>query len=206
LKNHKETVIEFKLDQTILAFTIVRQYVNNNDIRTDVYTESTIFSHIMIEGEAKGKESETEQNTQLIDGESVTSAPPPLCRVYKYAPRYGFDTSEEDMVIFLTNKLEPKKYGGWINYFSLFACKFLYFSSLLDLQISFECDTANGRWVYSLPKDKIEIKDRMVSIKTPIFSDSIEGIQSVDINLKQQSRPIETIKYFYLSTSNFFNQ
>lgn len=112
LENHKDTIIEYKLDQTILAFTIVRQYLGNNGMQVDVYTESTVFSHIMTEGEVKGKETETEQDTQLIDNESVASASPPLCRVYKYAPRYGFDTSEEDMVIFLTHKLEPRKYGG----------------------------------------------------------------------------------------------
>jgi hypothetical protein len=32
--------------------------------------------------------------------------------VYKYAPKYGYEQSQEDMVIFLTTKPEPKRHGG----------------------------------------------------------------------------------------------
>ena len=37
---------------------------------------------------------------------------PTNSRVYKYAPRYGYDASNEDMVIVLTHKLEPRKHGS----------------------------------------------------------------------------------------------
>lgn len=60
--------------------------------------------------ENKGKEIDGEQEIQAVNERLAIT--PPVCRVYKYAPRYGFDRGEEEMVIFLTNKLEPMKYGG----------------------------------------------------------------------------------------------
>jgi hypothetical protein len=63
----------------------------------------------MIEGD-NNKECDDDNDIQSLAERPILS--PPICRVYKYAPRYGFDASQEDMVIFLTNKHEPKKYGG----------------------------------------------------------------------------------------------
>jgi hypothetical protein len=67
-----------------------------------VYSNTKVFSKEMIEG--------ANNDTQSLAERPILS--PSICRVYKYAPRYGFDASQEDMVIFLTNKHEPKKYGG----------------------------------------------------------------------------------------------
>jgi hypothetical protein len=75
---------------------------------TDLYPDTTVFSEEMIEG--VGKEIDGDDSNQPSNERPISS--PSVCRVYKYAPRYGFAESHEDMVIFLTNKLEPKKYGG----------------------------------------------------------------------------------------------
>ncbi len=73
-----------------------------------IYPNTTVYSEEMIEG--AGKESDGDNDAQSPNERPVLS--PSNCRVYKYAPRYGFDGSTEDMIVFLTNKLEPKKYGG----------------------------------------------------------------------------------------------
>ena len=62
----------------------------------------------MIEG--VGKEADADNDNQSVT--EKPNPPPSNCRIYKYAPRSGFAESNEDMIIFLTNKLEPKKYGG----------------------------------------------------------------------------------------------
>lgn len=89
-----------------MAFTIGQKISGSEQVLIDPYT--TVYSEEMIEG--VGKDSEGD-NDSLSPNEKSNSAPP-ICRVYKYAPRSGFSESQEDMVIFLTNKLEPRKYGG----------------------------------------------------------------------------------------------
>jgi hypothetical protein len=81
---------------------------NNGEISMTIYSDATVYSEEMIEG--VGKEVDGDNEVQLTNETPVLV--PSICRVYKYAPRYGFDGDQEDMVIFLTNKLEPKKYGG----------------------------------------------------------------------------------------------
>lgn len=49
----------------------------------------------------------------------------------------------------------------------------------------------------------IDIKDRMVSFKTPMYQDSFDTAIPVDIVLQQDNRNIDTIKYYYLETCNF---
>lgn len=104
----KDVITEYNLDHTQLAFTVGRQIWQDNQIMIELYPQTTVFSDEMIEGGSKD-----------VDGDSEVPSPnekpipsPPLWRIYKYAPRYGFDQSQEEMVIFLTNKPEPKKYGG----------------------------------------------------------------------------------------------
>lgn len=35
-----------------------------------------------------------------------------ICQIYKYAPRTGYTESNDEILIFFTNKLKTKKYGG----------------------------------------------------------------------------------------------
>jgi len=91
-----------------LVFTVGRRIINNNQVSTELYPDTKVFSKEMVEG--ANNECEDDNDTQSTSERPILS--PPNCRLYKYAPRYGFDVSQEDMVISLTNKPEPKKYGG----------------------------------------------------------------------------------------------
>jgi hypothetical protein len=107
LSSPKDTINEYNLEKSQLAFTIVKKTIMNSQTIIVSYPETTVFSDEMIEGVSNG--SKTDNNRQSPTEKSKST---PMCRVYKYAPRYGFDTSSEDMVIFLTHKIELKKYGG----------------------------------------------------------------------------------------------
>ncbi len=104
LTSVKDTIQEYNLDKSQLVFTVGRKIIDNNQI----IPATTVFSEEMIEGAAK--EGDVDNDIQSPNERSVAS--PSLCRVYRYAPKYGFHESQEDMVIFLTTKPEPRKYGG----------------------------------------------------------------------------------------------
>ncbi|UJR25793.1 hypothetical protein I4U23_007143 [Adineta vaga] len=168
----------YSLEKSQLAFTIVKKEVDQDQtLCITPFLETTAFSEIMIEIDSKGKDSEN--NTQPVNNRTNTSVP--LCRVYKYAPRYSLNTHSEEMIIILTDKkLEPKKYGV--------------------LKVIFECDTVNPHW--SQPVNDLTIKDQIVSFKIPIFPFQFNEIIPVNIILRQDTREIGTISYFYMPTVN----
>ncbi len=107
LSSPKDTIREFNLEKSQLAFTIAKIDISDGQTKIVSYPDTTAFSDEMIEGASNELDGDND-----IQAPNASSRPsPPICRVYKYAPRYGFDTSSEDMVIFLTHKLEPKTYG-----------------------------------------------------------------------------------------------
>jgi len=107
LSSPKETIREFNLEKSQLAFTIAKKVIQDGQTIIVSYPDTTVFSDEMIEGASNELDGDND-----IQAPNASSRPsPPICCVYKYAPRYGFDTSSEDMVIFLTHKLEPKTYG-----------------------------------------------------------------------------------------------
>jgi hypothetical protein len=71
---------------------------------------------------------------------------------------------------------------------------------LLALEVIFECDIPNGRWSQSVTD--LDIKDRMISFKTPMIPYPVDKAKSVDIKLQQTSRVLGTLKYFYISSRN----
>lgn len=107
----KEMINTYNLGHSHLAFTVGRDLMENNELKRYFYWETTVFSEVMIEGESK--DIDGDHDVQSPNGKPTS--PPSLCRVFKYAPKYGFDQNEEDMVVMLTGKLEPKKYGGLTN-------------------------------------------------------------------------------------------
>lgn len=102
----KDTINKYNLEKSQLAFSIGQKNMNTNNIV--IYPDTTVYSEEMIEGVNK----EVEGENSILSPNDKPIPSPSDCRVYKYAPRYGFGESEEDMVIFLTSKLEPRKYGG----------------------------------------------------------------------------------------------
>lgn len=77
------------------------------------------------------------------------------------------------------------------------------FIYLLALQVTFECNISDGRWSQSITD--FDIKDRMVSFKTPIFPYPVDSTKPVDIKLQQDGRVIGTLPYFYISSRNLKN-
>lgn len=69
-------------------------------------------------------------------------------------------------------------------------------SILIDLQITFECDASQGRWIQAV--DDFKIKDSLISCKIPIFPYPIRNATSVDIILRQKNYLIGVLKYSYL--------
>ncbi len=74
---------------------------------------------------------------------------------------------------------------------------------LIELKVLFECDIPDGHWSQAVVD--LDIKDRMLSFKTPALPYPFDVTQAVDVILRQDNRIIETIKYFYLATRKLKN-
>ncbi|CAF4231048.1 unnamed protein product, partial [Adineta steineri] len=167
---------EYDLKRSQLAFAVIKKTVINDQIMNEIFPQTTALSDEMIENENSVLETADDDDNQSVNRKVVPSSS--ICRVLKYAPHYGFDTSIDEIVIILSNKLELKTYG--------------------PLKITFECDTSKGRW--SQPILEVNIKDRIISFKTPIFPYPDEESKVVDIVLRQDTRDLETLKYYYISS------
>ena len=66
----------------------------------------------------------------------------------------------------------------------------------IDLQITFECDTSQGRWTQTI--NDLKIKDTLIALKIPIFPYAIHQITPVDIVLRQKNSFVGVLKYSYL--------
>lgn len=73
----------------------------------------------------------------------------------------------------------------------------------IELTITFECNWDDLRW--SEPINNIDIKDRMISFKTPIFPYPCDLPHPVDVILKQNNHVLATLKYYYFSTRNIID-
>jgi hypothetical protein len=126
--------------------------------------------------------------------------PPPECRMYKYAPRYGYTQGNDEMLIFFTRKLEEKKYGSKKN---TDLHQFVIYFSIIELQIRFESVTPNINWSAEINTADIEVKDPMVSFRIPKFPFSINARTAVKIILQQRDRMLEkSLEYFYIPPCN----
>ncbi|CAF0849512.1 unnamed protein product [Rotaria sordida] len=176
LTSGTKIVHEYNLKKTQLAFTIGRKINIDDRFPTILDSHLTIYSDEMMEDTEK----ETVEDTKSTESVAQSNSPPPDCRMYKYAPRSGYTTGNEEVLIFYTNKLE-KKYG--------------------NLLVTFEYDTPNINEQTSFPAIDIEVKGQMVSFKTPIFPYSINEPTPVKIILQQKDRMLETLRYFYVPKS-----
>jgi hypothetical protein len=103
-----DTIKEYNLDRSQLAFTLGKKTIINGQISMFLYPHTTVFSEEM--EEYNEKKSDTD-----IETESLAEESNPLSsnrHIYKYAPRCGFIGKRDEMLVFLRNKLEPRKYGG----------------------------------------------------------------------------------------------
>ena len=188
----KDMISQYNLDHSQLAFTVCRKVRENDQLNTYMFPATTVFSEEMIEGGEKNLDGDTEVRSP---NEKPLSSPP-LCRVYKYAPKYGYDRREEEMVIFLTSKPEPRKYGGLMKEKFLSLVSF----SSIELQVNFQSTIFGTLW--SVPVAELDLKDRMLAFKTPKCPNQLKEILPVDVIIRQGNRTIDTVKYFYIPKSN----
>ncbi|CAF4732012.1 unnamed protein product [Rotaria sp. Silwood1] len=177
LTSGRKIVQEYNLKKTQLAFTIGRKKNIEDKFPTILDLGLTIYSEEMVEDAEK----EIVEDTRPTESVVQSHSPPPDCRMYKYAPRYGYTTGKEEVLIFYTKKLEENKYG--------------------NLQITFQYDTSNIGSQTSFAATDIEVKGQMVSFRTPLFPYSINEPTPVKIILQQKERMLETLRYFYVPTS-----
>jgi hypothetical protein len=74
------------------------------------FSTTTVFSDIMTDRVRRELESDNAPSgSTTIRSNSSRSSD---CHVYKYAPRHVHQNSNDEVLIFYTSKLRPKKYGG----------------------------------------------------------------------------------------------
>jgi hypothetical protein len=112
LSSVKETNKEFNLDICQLAFTIGEKTIRNGITTYIAYACTTAFSDEM--SETVGRELDSDNAPTESTTRRSHSSKSSNCGVYKYAPRNGYTDSNDEVLIFLTNKLKPKRYGGKI--------------------------------------------------------------------------------------------
>ncbi|CAF3931194.1 unnamed protein product [Rotaria sp. Silwood1] len=174
LSSIKDTIKEFNLEKAQLAFTIGKKTIVNNNITYIVFKQTTIFSEEMIENISRESDVDNVSTESIIVRPRASSSS--ICRMYKYAPRNGFTDSYDEMLIFYTNKLKPRKYG--------------------ELQIKFEFDGPIGHWSASVID--LEVIDQMVSFRIPYFPYSIDKTITVNIIIKQEKRDLEPLTFNYI--------
>ncbi|CAF1582930.1 unnamed protein product [Rotaria magnacalcarata] len=170
----KDTIKEFNLEKAQLAISIGKKAANTDDTIWIIYHRTTVFSDELIE--QFGKESYVDCTPSGSSSVRFNSAQESDCRVYKYAPKFCYADSNDEILIFYTNRLQRKKYG--------------------ELQVTFEFEGANGKW--TAPAVELEVIDRMVSFRAPIFPIPIDYATTVNITLTQKNRLLETLKFDYI--------
>ncbi|CAM4829085.1 unnamed protein product [Rotaria magnacalcarata] len=170
----KDTIKEFNLEKAQLAISIGKKAANTDDTIWIVYHRTTVFSDELIQ--QFGKESYVDCAPSGSSSVRFNSPQESDCRVYKYAPKFCYADSNDEILIFYTNRLQPKKYG--------------------ELQVTFEFEGANGKW--TAPAVELEVIDRMVSFRAPIFPIPIDYATTVNITLTQKNRLLETLKFDYI--------
>lgn len=109
LSSAGKIIEEYNLKHTYLAFTILEPVFCEGQITGYApVPQSTVFSQAMIDNEG---EQTTSEQTSLSAAASVDDTIS-NCRIQQYAPRYGFKSGGEEMIIILTSKLDQKKAGG----------------------------------------------------------------------------------------------
>ncbi len=66
--------------------------------------------------------------------------------------------------------------------------------------MTFEYDSAVHHWVE--PVLDLEVKDQMVSFRTPSFPYSIDSCTTVNVVLKQRTRILEPLQFVYITIGN----
>jgi hypothetical protein len=190
----KHTIKEFDLKKSQLAFTVGKKTLVEGIPTLIVFAYTTVFSDEMTETIRRDSDSDNAptESTTVRSHSSKSSN----CRMYKYAPRHGYADSNDEVLIFFTNKLRTKKYGGEIERFLIINMLFFF----IDLQVTFQYTTPNVTWSESVLD--LEVKEQMVSFRTPRFPFPIDDFTTVNVILKQKKRVLEPLTFNYTAISN----
>lgn len=192
LASVKDTIKEYQLEKSQLAFTILNKVYINDAVTVIAYAHTTTFSEVMVENINRDPDANNSPSESTCLRSS--SLKRPYCSVYKYAPRQGYADSNSEVLIFYRNKLKSDRYGGKISVFYWLTCYYLYIS--LELQVTFEYHGPLGHW--QAPVLELEVRDQMVSFITPHFPFKINSITPVNVVIKQQKRTFDQLQYRYI--------
>ncbi|CAF4203164.1 unnamed protein product, partial [Adineta steineri] len=169
----RKLIQEYNLKTMHLSFIIGKKDNMNDKVPRFVDPKLIIFSRKF--EELENRDNESNEPTAIADV-SI-----PDCSIYKYAPRYGYTTGNDEMLLFFSRKLEVKKYG--------------------ELEVTFEYNAPNIKditWSKLVTNKDIKIEDQLVSLRIPSFPYCIEEHIPVNIKLQQKNRNLGTIQYFYI--------
>ncbi len=76
------------------------------------------------------------------------------------------------------------------------------FFFIIELQITFQSDTPNINWSAEVNASTIEVKDQMVSFRTPSLLSFNNPPNRVKIILQQRDRTLQSLEYFYIQKCN----
>ncbi|CAF0934854.1 unnamed protein product [Adineta steineri] len=169
----RKLIQEYNLKTMHLSFIIGKKQNINDKIPRFVDPKLIIFSRKF--EELANRDNESNEPTAISDV-SI-----PDCSIYKYAPRYGYTTGDDEMLLFFSRKLEVKKYG--------------------ELEVIFEYNAPNIKditWSKLVTNKDIKIEDQLVSFRIPSFPYCINEHIPVNIKLQQKNRNLGTIQYYYI--------
>lgn len=104
----KDTIRQYNLDKSQLAFTIGQKENPNEAFPSKIYTATTVYSDIMVKNTHKDVDEQTTNSASAVENQSST----PQSTVYKYAPKSGSMNGNDEILIFFRKKLRIQKYGG----------------------------------------------------------------------------------------------
>ena len=108
----KDAIREYNLDRAQLAFTIGKKTTSSDRFPLMIYVHTTIYSEEIVEKFRKPSD-DPHQVQSLCTQVSRSSTD---CQMYKYAPRSGSASGNEEVLIVFDNTLRPDKYGGEFEY------------------------------------------------------------------------------------------
>ena len=165
----------------------------NGQAGLELQSATTVYSQEMVEGE----DEDSNANTSLTTMAATSHAAPPACRIYKFAPKYGFTDTEDDMLIFLTKKLNVKTDGGQSTSLDQSDKTSSFFViARVALQVRFECEKSYGLWSETVTD--IDTIDRMISFKIPALPFTINAMMPVNVTLSQNDLLLASLAFFYL--------
>lgn len=105
----KDTIRQFNLHQSQLAFTIAYKVSADEKYPSGIIAETTVFSEVMVETLRKEQDEQAQSPTSQAAAAEMPATQSP---VYKYAPKSGSAQGGDEVLITFREKLRVPKMGG----------------------------------------------------------------------------------------------